>query len=247
MKPIAYYILILFLPITVQAQQLDSLGKSNAPTIKSYIIPSVFISYGLVSFINNSPVRNLDRHVGEQINRNHPTFSNRVDDVLRYIPAAAVYGLNLAGIKGKNSLIDATGIYVMSVGISGVTAISIKNVSKRTRPDGSDNHSFPSGHATSAFASAEFLKQEYKDVSPIYGYAGYGVATATAVLRLYNKKHWVSDVVAGAGIGILSTKVAYLLYPEVKRMIFGKSSTNYTLIPSYQERCIGISFSAVLK
>jgi membrane-associated phospholipid phosphatase len=215
--------------------------------LKPYIIPSVFVSYGLVSLINKSPVRDLDRSISNEIQRKHPTSFTSVDDALRYVPAAAVYGLNLAGIKGKSSLIDATGIYVLSTGVSGVAALTIKKITKRSRPDGSDNHSFPSGHATSAFASAEFLKQEYKDVSPIYGYAGYSIATATAVMRLYNKKHWLSDVVAGAGLGIISTKVAYLVYPEIKRVVFGKKSTSYTLVPSYQQKSFTFSFSAVLK
>jgi membrane-associated phospholipid phosphatase len=215
--------------------------------LKPYIIPSVFVSYGLVSLINKSPVRDLDRSISNEIQRKHPTSFTSVDDALRYVPAAAVYGLNLAGIKGKSSWIDATGIYVLSTGVSGVAALTIKKITKRSRPDGSDNHSFPSGHATSAFASAEFLKQEYKDVSPIYGYAGYSIATATAVMRLYNKKHWLSDVVAGAGLGIISTKVAYLVYPEIKRVVFGKKSTSYTLVPSYQQKSFTFSFSAVLK
>jgi membrane-associated phospholipid phosphatase len=247
MKSIACYFVILCFPLTVQAQKLDSLGNTRSPTIKPYIIPAVFISYGLVSLSNNSPVRDLDKSLSKEITKRSPTSFTSIDDILRYVPAAAVYGLNLAGIKGKHSLIDATGIYVLSTGISGVTALSIKNIADRPRPDGSDNHSFPSGHATSAFASAEFLKQEYKDVSPIYGYAGYSVATATAVLRLYNKKHWLSDVVMGAGIGILSTKVAYLIYPEIKQAIFGKQSANYTLIPSYGQKTFGISFSAALR
>ncbi len=233
--------------MAVQAQVPDSSKNTRSSVLQPYIIPSVFVSYGLLSLIDKSPIRDLDRSIGSEIQRKHPTSFTSIDDALRYVPAAAVYGLNLAGIKGKSSLIDATGIYILSTGMSGVGALTIKRVTRRSRPDGSDNHSFPSGHATSAFASAEFLKQEYKDVSPIYGYAGYGVATATAVMRLYNKKHWLSDVVTGAGIGILSTKVAYLVYPEIKRVIFGRESTRYTLIPSYQQKSFTFSFSASLK
>ncbi|PIH02800.1 hypothetical protein CS542_03390 [Pedobacter sp. IW39] len=55
---------------------------------------------------------------------------------------------------------------------------------------GADNYSFPSGHTANAFA-AEFLNQEYRDVSPWIGYAVYTVATASRVLRMYNNKHWV--------------------------------------------------------
>jgi membrane-associated phospholipid phosphatase len=66
------------------------------------------------------------------------------------------------------------------------------------------------------------------------------------VLRLYNKKHWLSDVVGGAGVGILSTKLSYLLYPKIKQLISGKHTLNYSLIPSYQQRVYGLAFSANL-
>ena len=83
---------------------------------------------------------------------------------------------------------------------------------------------------TTAFAAAEFMRQEYKDVSPLYGIAGYGAATITGILRLYNNKHWVSDVVAGAGFGILSTRLAYWIYPVIKRKLFKDKSMTYQQI-----------------
>jgi membrane-associated phospholipid phosphatase len=94
------------------------------------------------------------------------------------------------------------------------------------RPDGSSNNSFPSGHTANAFMGAEFLYQEYKDVSPWYGIAGYVVATGTGLFRMYNNRHWFSDVVAGAGFGILSTKVAYWIYPWMKEKIFKEKTKN---------------------
>jgi membrane-associated phospholipid phosphatase len=120
---------------------------------------------------------------------------------------------------------------------------SIKTITKRERSDGSNNASFPSGHTATAFASAEFLRQEYKDESPLYGIAGYAVATTTGILRLYNNKHWVSDVVAGAGFGIASTKLAYLLYPKVKKLLTGKGSLNYSVVPAYQDHTYGLSLA----
>lgn len=111
------------------------------------------------------------------------------------------------------------------------------------RPNGSGFNSFPSGHTANVFASAEFLNQEYKDIHPWIGYAGYTVATATGILRMYNNKHWLSDVVAGAGFGILSTKVSYLIYPKLKQLILGKGHLNYNLVPSYQQHSLGFSFN----
>ena len=139
-----------------------------------------------------------------------------VDDYLQFAPAAAVYALNLSGIKGRHNLFDASMLYVTSAAIMGVSTHFVKQGVGRMRPDSSGHDSFPSGHTASAFMAAEFLHQEYKDVNPWIGYAGYFVATATGTLRMYNNKHWFSDVVAGAGFGIASTKISYLVYPYIK-------------------------------
>jgi membrane-associated phospholipid phosphatase len=70
------------------------------------------------------------------------------------------------------------------------------------RPDGSSYNS-SLGHTANAFASAEFLWQEYKDVSIWYGISGYIIASGTGVLRIYNNRHWLTDVAAGAGIDFM--------------------------------------------
>ncbi|MBC7868474.1 MAG: phosphatase PAP2 family protein, partial [Gloeobacteraceae cyanobacterium ES-bin-316] len=121
------------------------------------------------------------------------------------------------------------------------TIFSVKKISQQLRPDGSNYFSFPSGHTAEAFASAEFLYQEYKNVSPWYGVAGYAMAATTGYLRMYNNKHWLGDVMAGAGIGILSTKVAYWIYPTIKRKLFKNKSMNTMIMPWYQSGIGGIS------
>jgi membrane-associated phospholipid phosphatase len=220
-----------------------SITPEYKPKARAFIIPAVFMGYGFLSFAGNNPIRKLDFTTRNELQEDHGQFANHADNFLQYLPGAAVYGLNLAGIKGKHSLIDATGIYVMTGVIAGISAESVKILTNRQRPDGSNHFSFPSGHTTTAFASAEFLKQEYKDVSPLYGLAGYAVATGTGILRLYNNKHWVSDVVAGAGFGIASTKLAYILYPKVKKLLTGKGDLNYSLVPSYQDHTFGFNLN----
>lgn len=253
---IFYISLLCCLPVLCFAQKADSLKNNNfkqdkispdnsyyKPKFEAFIIPATFIGYGLISLSDNNAIRRLDWSTKRELQEDHPLFAAHIDNYLQFVPAAAVYVLNLAGLKGKHSLIDATGLYIMSVGIMGVTVQSLKTTTHRWRPDNSANDSFPSGHTANAFAAAEFLNQEYKEVSPWYGYSGYMVATATGVLRMYNNKHWVSDVVAGAGIGILSTKLSYILYPKIKSLILGKNAQNYNLSPSYQQHTIGFSFN----
>jgi hypothetical protein len=231
----------LVLPVVSKAQLQDTLNYK--PKVSAFIIPSVFISYGLVSLIGKNPIRDLDLTTKDELQEDHPLFAAHADDYMQFAPAIAVYGLHLAGIKGKNSLLDATGIYLLSEGIMGASVSSLKSLTHRERPNHSGFNSFSSGHTANAFAAAEFLSQEYKDVSPWYSYAGYTVATATGVLRMYNNKHWLSDVIAGAGFGILSTKVAYLVYPKLKKLVLGKHGTNYNLVPAYQAHSLGLSFN----
>lgn len=213
----------------------------NPPAIKSFIAPAILVSYGLVSLGNNA-IRTLDYTTKAELQEDHPLFANHVDNYMQYVPMVAVYALNFAGIKGKHSIIDQTGLYILSFAIMGVSTTAVKRLADRPRPDGSNNYSFPSGHTANAFAAAEFLNQEYHDVSPWIGYAGYTVATATGILRMYNNKHWLSDVVAGAGIGIASTKIAYLVYPHLRKLVIGKQSLHYSVVPAYQQKAAGIAF-----
>lgn len=233
--------LFLGLPLTGRAQVQDT--SYAKPRITSFIIPTIFIGYGLVSLAGKNPIRDLDLTTKDELQEDHPLFAAHVDDYLQFAPAVAVYGLHIAGIKGRHSLADATGLYVLSEAIMNGTVSGLKSWTHRLRPNGSGFDSFPSGHTANVFASAEFLNQEYKDTYPWIGYAGYSVATATGILRMYNNKHWLSDVVAGAGFGILSTKISYLLYPKLKHLILGKGSSNYNLVPSYQQRSFGLSFN----
>jgi len=246
---------LLVMPGAIFAQSLDMLkealiSKSDTtvratndykPKVAAFIIPAVFIGYGVVSLAGDNVIRRLDYTTKNELQEDHPLFAAHADDYMQFAPAAAVYGLNLMGIKGKNSLLDATGIYALSSAIMGGSISVLKKATHRLRSNGSGYNSFPSGHTANAFAAAEFLNQEYKDVSPWYGYAGYTVATATGILRMYNNKHWFSDVVAGAGFGILSTKLSYFLYPKLKRLITGKGRFNYTVAPSYEQHTMGFA------
>ena len=121
---------------------------------------------------------------------------------------------------------------------------SVKKLTKRQRPDNSVFNSFPSGHTATVFASAEFLKQEYGARYPWLAYTGYAVATATGALRMYNNRHWLSDVVAGAGFGILSTKASYILYPKLKRLFSRDETSTVNLTPSYQNGIPGLYLQA---
>ena len=138
-----------------------------------------------------------------------PSFHFTADDYLQYSPAAVMLGMKAAGVEGRSSwgrmlLSDAFSVTIMATLVN-----SIKRTAKVERPDGSSNNSFPSGHTAMAFMTASMLCHEYGYVSPWISAGAYTVATATGIMRMANNRHWLSDVMAGAGIGILSTELGY--------------------------------------
>jgi membrane-associated phospholipid phosphatase len=195
-------------------------------------------TYGFIA-LKSKDFKKINEYININIQHSAANASHGADDVLQFSPALMVYGLNIAGIKGRNNVFDQTMIYVMSNLILNGTVQSIKNSSNEQRPDLSDYRSFPSGHTAEAFASAEFLREEYKDKSPWYGYLGYGMAVTTGCLRMYHQKHWVSDVVAGAGLGIISTRLSYILYPLIQKKLFKIKMQKTVVIPSLKNQALG--------
>ena len=192
--------------------------------IRPLIIPAVFMAYSITT-LNNNSLRQFDHSTQNSIIKNNPDFTSTIDNYSQYFPALGVYGLNAVGVKGKNNFKDRTIMYIMTTLLSGAAVVAIKRIALVTRPDGSATNSFPSGHTTTAFAAAEFLNQEYKDKSVLYSIGGYAIATTTGVLRMYNNRHYLSDIVCGAGLGMLSTKLVYLIYPAIKKK-FSKHTTD---------------------
>lgn len=244
------YIFTLFTVIFISSssifsQDLDSTRTQPFATQKlsSYIASAVFIGYGAISFAGNNFIRNLDHSTHGELKEDFPLFGVRLDNYTQYAPLVAVYGLDFLGIKAKHNIVDRSAALVLSTAIMATSVSLLKISTNRLRPNGGNTKSFPSGHTATAFMLAEFLNQEYKDRSVWYSVAGYSLATATGVFRMYNKAHWVSDVVAGAGFGMLSTKVAYLVYPEIKKLVSKNNSANFSFSPTYIEGVKGLAIS----
>ena len=139
-------------------------------------------------------------------------FKTGIDDYTQFFGPAMVVGLKVGGYEGRSDwgrLLASAG---MSYAIMAGFVNGIKYTAKEMRPDGSTRNSWPSGHTATSFVGATLLHKEYGLTrSPWFSVAGYGVATATGVMRVLNNRHWVSDVMSGAGIGILSTELGYAL------------------------------------
>jgi membrane-associated phospholipid phosphatase len=191
--------------------------------LPSIILPVTLVGVGILSFYNH----NIDKmNYGIQdefVEQNYPY--THFDDIFQYVPMASVYGLNILGIRGLHDFNERTMLAGSSYALMVVTVRGLKNLTKEERPDKSDFKSFPSGHTAMAFVGAECVWQEYRDVSVWYGITAYSLAAGTGIFRMYNNKHWFTDVCAGAGIGMLCTKFTYTLYPYIMK-IFNRN-VNY--------------------
>lgn len=84
--------------------------------------------------------------------------------------------------------------------VTGLYTGILKTAVGRTRPDGSDNKSFPSGHTSNAFAWATVASHHY---GPKVGIPAYAIAGLIGASRIESDKHHLSDVVAGAALGMI--------------------------------------------
>ncbi len=139
-------------------------------------------------------------------------FKTSIDDYTQYFGPALTVGLKLGGYEGRSDWPRLLASAGMSYAIMAALVNGIKYTAKEMRPDGSSANSWPSGHTATSFVGATLLHKEYGLTrSPWFSIAGYGVATATGVMRVLNNRHWVSDIMSGAGIGIMSTELGYAL------------------------------------
>lgn len=226
-----------------QTDSLTTRPKQKNILLKSTIMPVSLIAGGLlisVSTYEKSFQKSIRNIVGEN-------FSASIDNYTRYVPIAQLYMADVLGVKSKNHWFDQTKNLTLSIIITDFITFKLKNISNKTRPFGSGNpDSFPSAHTSSAFTNATVLYQEFKDTSPILAYSGYGFATTTGALRIMNNAHWLSDVLVGAGIGMLVTNVIYYFDPIIKWNPF-KKTDNITLLPEIDNNRYGIYLCVKLK
>ncbi len=224
MKHTFLILLTLFIfSVNVNGQQPDSINRKKIWT-KSILPVSLIIMGSAIS--GSQFEKNLATNIRNSVGNN---YEFPIDDYLVFIPAVEMYIADVAGVKSKNHWFDQTkNIFISNLLTMGIT-YGLKYATNKTRPNGS-THSFPSGHTTFAFANATVLYNEFNKTSPVLAYSGYAFAITTGTFRMINNKHWFSDVLVGAGIGILVTNLVYYFEP-LKNFNPFKKSKNIVLIP----------------
>lgn len=220
----------------------DSLNKSKRKKIlHKSIVPLSLVGVGLL--INNSNFENnLQTDLRNNVGNN---YEFKIDDYMLFVPIAQMYAADALGIQAKNHWFDQTKyLFISNVVATGISEL-LKSMITKTRPNGSDAHSFPSGHTTIAFTNAAVLQNEFEETAPVFAYSGYAFAATTGVFRMLNNKHYLSDVLVGAGIGILVTQLVYHFEP-LKNFNPFKKSKNISFFPQYKENTYGFYFSYAL-
>jgi membrane-associated phospholipid phosphatase len=194
-------------------QNLDFRGKYPSKVwLKAAIVPAGLVSAGLITMAVPENTWFSKYSVKERIHNHWPNFSTKVDNYLQFTPGVAVFALKFSGVRSRSDLLNQGIILVKSQLLQAAIVSSLKEITHIRRPNGEGYKSMPSGHTAESFQLATMLDMEYRDVSPWISVGGYAAASATGALRMLNNKHWDSDVLVGAGLGILSTKIVYLTH-----------------------------------
>lgn len=178
-----------------------------------------------------------DRAIRDRVVNGMPGFHTSVDDYIQYAPLATQLTLGMCGVKGRSKnrwqilVTDAMAAAMMAAVVNGM-----KYSINRTRPNGADA-SFPSGHTATAFMGAALLAHEYGHKSVWIPIAGYTVATATGIMRILNNRHYASDVLVGAAIGIATAELAYwasdAIFNDRKLFKSRKARIHYEVLKNY--------------
>lgn len=180
------------------------------------VVPVSFVALGALGIGENAPMRGINLAIRNGLNEASGGVKLRFDDYVQYVPVAFYLTLDFMGLKAKHSFGER--VAVAAVTYIAVTAISqgLKYAVREPRPDTGTRNSFPSGHTMTAFAGAELVRSEY---GWGVGMGAYALAATVGFMRMYNGRHWFNDVLAGAGLGILSARIGYWMLP-LNRHIF---------------------------
>lgn len=238
------FFLFLLLGTNISFAQSDTVKKDNTHnfTYRDFIFPAALMGIGGVEALGLNPLKINQRINNFIVDKWSDREKTTIDDKLQLVPMVAVYALNLCQYRGQHEFFSRSVILINSAFLTLMTVRTMKNNIKFKRPDSRSYNSFPSGHTATAFMGAEFMWQEYKDKNKIIAYSGYGIATATAMLRIYNHRHWFGDVCMGAGIGIFYTKLSYMIYPFIRKL-FIWDENKILIMPYCYNDGLGVSLS----
>ena len=234
---------------TAQTPSIESCCKFRP---KQLAAPALLVAAGTWGLAKENPIDWLEDKARYDMN----PYGHKcgADEYLQYVPSGVHLVLGfIPGTQPRHNFRDRMLASATAHLMMAAVTNTVKYTVKEQRPDSQKRNSFFSGHTATAFTGAELMRIEY---GWGYGSAAYAVAATTAFLRVYNKRHWVGDVLAGAGVGILCADAGYWMLPVWHRLFKiderNKKRGNQPLVvaaPFYQheERAAGLSCNLVLR
>ena len=188
-------------------------------------------SAGVLMLTADRPLREF---IVEHQDKNLQSFSKVMYPFGNRLPPVLLAGLYATSLVTKNRRLEHTTLAATkSLAISTIVYTSSKALIRRQRPTRTDDPlnfvapftkkgftSFPSGHANTAFSVATAFALHYKDVKWV-PWVAYTLASLTSLSRLYDDRHWASDVLLGASLGHFITRAIYKM--DEKRQNEGRT------------------------
>ncbi len=213
------------------AQKMETAAQQPTEkrfTTKQMVVPSFFIAAGVAASVKLPHTASFDKRMCNQRNKDIPHFKTDADDYLQFSPVALTYAFDAMGMKCKTDLLNRTVICLKSHLLMTAIVTSAKLIINTERPDRTGNNSFPSGHTAQAFTAATFMSEELGQRYKWAPYVAYTLAASVGTCRVLNNKHYISDVLVGAGVGILATKLVY----STHKYKWGSHAKKLKVIPS---------------
>lgn len=214
------------------------------PAFRRTIVPATLLTLAVLG-TEKVDVFETDEALRREVQA-HVRIETSIDDYLRNVPAYASIGLSLVGVKGRHNTLNQALLFGLTYTINNTLTSNLKQLTHVERPNGASFDSFPSQHTSAAFSAARLLDKEYGERSIWYSVGGYTVATATGGLRIAKDNHWLSDVMAGAAVGLLSTELAYWAYPWLHRQLRKGLGDRAVVLPLYMKGTVGATAVVLL-
>lgn len=209
------------------------------------VVPVSLVAVGALGVGAKSPMYGMNCAIRDGLYQASKGVKLRFDDYVQYVPVAFYLTLDYMGLKAKHSFGER--VAVAAVTYIAVTALSqgLKYAVREPRPDTGTRNSFPSGHTMTAFAGAELVRSEY---GWGVGMGAYALAATVGFMRMYNGRHWFNDVLAGAGLGILSARIGYWMLP-LNRHIFRIPRKGQAMVasPIYYKHTKAVGMSCAIQ
>lgn len=220
----------------VDTLALPTIPAENHFEAKGLILPVTLVAAGTAGLFE--PVKSWKYDLQDAVHTLGGQDQYPFEDYVQYVPAVTALSLGWMGVEARHNTLDRLMLsgtsYIVTASLTwallkrnvvsirpGIhyTYVAVGNadaVSPQTHPK--YFNSFPSGHSATAFMGAELVRLEYGEEYPWLAVGAYAVAAGVGVMRIYHDYHWATDVLAGAGMGILGARLGWWLLPYEQRL-----------------------------